>query len=320
MAKNGRDQAGVAKLFDVLPKTLSRWVCEARRGGEDALKSRKSTGRPPSLTAMELKRLKRTIVGKNPSQLNFGVLLWTLPIIQQVVRKMFGKTLHTTTVGRYLDDLGLTPQQPRRRACQRNEEDIAKWVAEEFPRIAADVRRKQAVLVFLDEAGLHENGPVGTTWGEKGKRPVVRVTGNRGKMNIISAVTPSGRLWFRCYKNNLKAEGFVEFLKALLHDIRGEIVLVMDSHPAHLAEEAQVFYAERASRLQVELLPKYAPELNPDEHVWGYLKGMFRRDPVQPGEKLAEAAELAMKELKKSRSLLRALFGHPDLAYIDASL
>lgn len=318
--KNGRQPAQVAKLFDVLPKTVSRWACEARRRGEDALKSRKSTGRPPALSTTELKRLKRTIVGKNPAQLNFGVLLWTLPLIQQVVKKLFGKTLHTTTIGRYLDDLGLTPQRPLRRASQRNEADIAKWVAEQFPRIAADVRRKQAVLLFLDEAGVHENGPLGTTWGEKGKRPLVRLTGNRGKINIISAVAPSGRLWFRCYRDNLNAEGFVEFLKALLHDVRGEIVLVMDSHPAHVAEEAQVFYAERASRLQVELLPKYAPELNPDEHVWGYLKGMFRRDPLQEGEKLREAVDLAMAEMKNQRSLIRALFGHPDLAYIHESL
>jgi transposase len=320
VAKRGRKVVQVARLFDLHAKTVSRWVSEARRGGEDALRSRKSSGRPAALTAVELRRLRRTIVGKNPAQLNFGVLLWTLPIIQQVVSKLFGKALHTTTIARYLDGLGLTPQKPLRRASQRNEADIAAWVAEQFPRIAADVRRKQAVLLFLDEAGVHENGPLGTTWGARGKRPVVKVTGNRGKINVISAVTPSGRLWFRCYRENLTGENFVEFLKALLHDVRGEIVLVMDSHPAHVGEEAQVFYAEKVGRLQVELLPKYAPELNPDEHVWGYLKGMFRQDPLQSTETLREAVDLAMAEMKKQKSLIRALFGHPDLAYISKSL
>ena len=320
VVKKGRKQVQVAKMFDIRAKTLSRWVSDFRRGGDAALRSRKSTGRPPALSRTELVRLRRTIVGKNPSQLNFGVLLWTLPIIQQVVARMFGKNLHATTVSRYLGELGLTPQLPLRRASQRNEADIARWVAEEFPRIASDVRRKQAMLLFLDEAGVHENGPMGTTWGKKGHRPVVRVTGNRGRVNVISAVTPSGRLWFRCYKENLNAELFIEFLRALLHDIRGEIVLVMDGHPAHVAEEACVFYAERASRLQVELLPKYAPELNPDEHVWGYLKGMFRRDPLQWGEKIAEAVHSCMEEIKGDKPLLRSLFGHPDLKYIQESL
>jgi transposase len=320
VVKGKRKPGKVAKLFDVSPKTVSRWVNEFRRRGDVALKSQRSTGRPPALSKRELARLRRTIVGKNPSQLNFGVLLWTLPIIQQLVARMFGKELHATTIARYLNDLGLTPQRPLRRASQRNEADIARWVAEEFPRIAADVRRKQAVLLFLDEAGVHENGPLGTTWGKKGTRPIVRVTGNRGKINVISAVSPSGHLWFRCYRDNLDADLFVEFLTALLHDIRGEIVLVMDSHPAHVAEEACVFYAERHPRLQVELLPKYAPELNPDEHVWGYLKGMFRRDPLQWGEKIAEAVEAAMNEMKAKKSLIRALFGHPDLQYVEDNL
>ena len=320
VVKSGRSATKVGRLLDVDPKTVSRWVCAFRKGGENALQSRKSTGRPPELTRPELSRLRRTIVGKNPAQLNFGVLLWTLPIIQQVVEQLFGKALHTTTIARYLNKLGLTPQRPLRRAIQRNERDIAKWVANEFPRIAADVRRKQAVLLFLDEAGVHENAPLGTTWGREGKRPIVHLTGNRGKVNVISAVAPSGRLWFRCYRGNLNAERFVEFMTALLRDIRGEIVVVMDSHPAHLAEEAQVFYADRAARLQVELLPKYAPELNPDEHVWGYLKGMFRRDPLQSGEEIGEAVELAMAEMKSQRSIIRALFGHPDLAYIQEHL
>lgn len=320
VVKQKRRPSQVAKLFDVTPQTVSKWLRTAKDGGEKALAPRKASGRPPSLSETELRRLRRTIVGKNPDQLNFGVLLWTLPIIQQLVVRMFDKTLHATTIARYLGQLGLTPQKPLRRSYHRDERAIRRWMADGFARIAADVRRKQAVLLFLDESGVHENAPVGTTWGRRGTRPVVRVTGNRSKVNVISAVAPSGRLWFRCYQGNLNAERFVEFLKALLHDIRGEIVLVMDSHPAHLAEEAQVFYAERVSRLQVELLPKYAPEINPDEHVWGYLKGLFRRNPLKKGEKLAEVVESTMVGISRNKAIVKALFGHPDLAYLKSHL
>ena len=306
----------VAKLFDVSPKTVSRWVCEFRDGGEAALRARKATGRPRELGEAEIRRLRRVIVGKNPAQLNFGVLLWTLPILQQLVLRLFGKKLHPVTVGRYLEQLGLTPQKPLRRAVQRDEKAIRRWVENEFPRIAEDARRKQAVLLFLDETGVHENGPLGTTWGVRGKRPVVKTSGDRTKINVISAVSPAGRLWFRCYRGNLNAARFIEFLDALLTDIRGQIVLVMDSHPAHVAAMTQQYIDASRLRLQVERLPPYAPELNPDEHVWGYLKSLFRQAPLQPGESLATVVEQRMRHIKAQRSLLRSLFGHPDLKYV----
>jgi transposase len=318
--KRGRKPSAVARMFDVTPQTMSRWLAAYREGGEKGLQPRKTTGRPPALTADELKKLRRTIVGKNPSQLNFGVLLWSLPIIVALIRRMFGKELHATTVARYLDQLGLTPQVPRRRSNRRDEREIRRWMDQEFPRIIADVRRKQAVLLFLDEAGVHENGPVGTTWAKRGYRPIVSSSGNRSKVNVISAVAPSGRLWFRCYKGNLDSQTFIAFLKALLHDVRGDIVLVMDSHPAHVSEETMEWLEAHMGRLQAELLPAYAPEINPDEHVWGLLKGMFRQDPLKADERLDEAVDAAMQHLKGQRALIRALFGHPDLGYMTDHL
>ncbi|MCW5790269.1 MAG: transposase [Polyangiaceae bacterium] len=79
-----------------------------------------------------------------------------------------------------------------------------------------------------------KTAPIGTTWSERGKRPVMRVKGTRGRTNVISAIAPHGRLWFRCFQN-LNSALFIEYLDALLHDLRGHIVLVMDKHPAHIS-------------------------------------------------------------------------------------
>jgi transposase len=125
------------------------------------------------------------------------------------------------------------------------------------------------------------HGALGTTWGTKGARPTVRVTFTRAGVNVISFISPRGRLWFRCFNGELTAQLFIEFLTALLHDVRGFIFLVIDKHPAHTAAATRRFIAERANRLPVHFLPSYAPDMNPDEHVWGYLKNMFRRTPLK---------------------------------------
>ena len=50
------------------------------------------------------------------------------------------------------------------------------------------------------------------------------------------------------------------------------VVLVLDNGPIHVSKASQAALAERAHWLTVEWLPKYAPELNDIEIVWGDLK------------------------------------------------
>src|SRR3990172_7689632 len=88
--------------------------------------------------------------------------------------RRFEVVLHIATIARLLDRLGITPQKPTRQAFQRDPVECERWMTEAFPRIVREARRRQAVLVFLDETGVREDQPVGRTWGERGQRPVVR--------------------------------------------------------------------------------------------------------------------------------------------------
>ena len=189
-----------------------------------------------------------------------------------------------------------------------------------FPRIVREARRRQAVLLFVDETGVREDQPVGRTWGERGKRPVVRVKGTRRRTNCISAITPRGRLWFRCFPDNLNAATYIAFLTALLQAVGKPIILIQDSHPAHVAAATRRFVQARGKRLTVHNLPAYAPDLNPDEHVWTHLKGIFRRDPLALDERIEARVEGTMRNLQKDRAAVRAFFGHPAVAYIRKAL
>jgi len=290
----GESQAEVARSLQFNRTTVVRWMMSYRGEGEEGLASRKASGRPSELTQKQQDRLRAIIVGKNPMQLGFGMALWTVPLVQSLIERKFKKVLHETTVSRMLRRMGLTPQRPMRRAFQRNDAECLRWASDEFPKIVRTVKRKQATLLFLDETGVHEDGPVGTTWAERGSRPVVRVKGTRGRINVISAISPRGRLWFRCYKGTLNAPTFVAFLEALLHDVSAPIVLLFDRHPAHVAAATRRWLFEHRREVIVHHLPPYAPDMNPDEHVWGYLKGLFRRDPMGKFENLDGAVASAM--------------------------
>ncbi len=59
----------------------------------------------------------------------------------------------------------------------------------------------------------------------------------------------------------------------LLRKISGKIVLIWDGSPIHRAHEIKDSLKRGAAkRLHLEQLPGYAPDLNPDEGMWNYLK------------------------------------------------
>jgi transposase len=316
----GETQVQVARSLQVRATTVWKWVDAYKRLGAEALASTKAMGPKPKLSAKQLEELRVIIVGKNPLQLAFGTALWSLPIVAVVIEREFGIILHESTVSRLLRRIGLTPQKPQRRAFQRDDAECAHWVATDFPRIVRAARRKQATILFGDETGVREDGTVGTTWGRKGQRPTVQVTFGRKAVNVISFISPHGRMWFRCYEGTLNAQLYIEYLAALLAELKGFIFLIVDKHPAHVAAATKRFLAEHKHRISVHHLPSYAPDMNPDEHVWGYLKNMFRRVPLDAGETLTTSVASSMKTIADDAELVRAFFRHPEVQYVADAL
>jgi len=316
----GESHVDVARSLQVHAHTVGKWLRVYRDDGLEGLASTKATGRPTKLDDRQMDRLRRIIIGSDPRQLNFGPALWSLPIIGELIEQLFGIVLHKATISRMLRRIGLTPQKPVRRAFQRNELEILYWVETEFPAVVREAQRLQATLLFLDETGVHEDAAVGTTWGQRGVTPVAETSGTRRRINAISAISPRGRMWFRCYKGTLTAARFVEFLEGLLHDLTKPLVLVMDRHPAHRAAVVRRFLQANRKRIRVHYLPGYAPELNPDEHVWTALKGMFRRAPVMEGEDFDGIVHGTLESIQQDRAAVRRFFDHPEVAYIKAAL
>ena len=317
---HGEKHADVARSLQVNHKTVSRWMMQYRKGGEEALTSRKAPGPKTKLNKTQRNRLYRMITTKTPQQMRFDFALWTLPLIAELIEQKFKIVLHKTTISRMLHGMGLTPQVPKRHAFRRDPKECRKWATKEFPEIVRKMLKKQGVLLFSDEAGVHEDGPVGRTWAVRGKTPVVQITGKRARVNVVSAISPRGRLWFRCYHGTLTAARYIEFLRGLLHDVQGEIFLIIDRHPAHVAAATRRFIMENKKRLHVYHLPGYAPDMNPDEHVWAHLKGMFRNDPLRKNENFAEAVELSMNEIQQNQTLVHNFFNHPSVQYVKDAL
>ncbi len=169
----------------------------------------------------------RTVSEKSLLQMRFSFALWTLDMIRIVIRRQFGIQLSRLSVGRLMDQLGLSAQRPLWRAYQQNLKAVAQWFKEEYPRICAEAKRRKAIVLFGDEAGIRSDAHSGTTWAPRGKTPIVSTTGARFRMNLISAVSRTGQMHFAVIEGRVNAEVFIEFLRRLIHNRRNPVFLIV---------------------------------------------------------------------------------------------
>jgi len=150
------------------------------------------------------------------------------------------------------------------------------------------------------------------SWAPRGQTPVFYQRGrHRQKVSIIAALSVSprrGRVGFYCSLAphlNVDTSWLVAFLHALARHFRGSVILVWDRWTTHRSVAVRAFL-ERHPRFSVQLLPAYAPELNPVEKVWGYLKlNPLANLAATNAEELARIAGRHSRRLSRSPHLLR---------------
>ncbi len=316
----GAHPEDVAETLGLARGTVYMWLAKYREGGKDALRAKPVPGRPPKLSGEQLRRLYTLIVGGDPRQLEFELALWTREMVRELIRREFKVALSVVSVGRLLRKLGLSPQRPLYRAYQQDPEAVERWKNEEYPRIRAQAEAEGATIYFADEAGIRSDYHAGTTWAPVGRTPVVKTTGARFSVNMVSAVTPKGALRFAVYDEKFTAKLFIEFCKRLLHDTDGPVYLIVDGHPTHRAKATKDFVASTHGRLKLFVLPGYSPELNPDEWVWKNVKhDRIARAGITSKDDLKAKAIGALRRLQKLPGLVRGFFADPHLRYITAT-
>lgn len=313
----GAHPENVAESLGMDRSTVFAWVAKFREGGIEALRAKPVPGRPPKLSGGQLRKLYTLIVGANPQQLQFEFALWTREIVREVIRREFGVALSAVSVGRLLRMIGLSPQRPLYRAYQQDPEAVERWKSEEYPAIRAEAKKLGATIYFADEASVRSDYHAGTTWAPVGHTPVVRTTGTRFSINMISAVTAGGSFKYDIVTGTLNADKFIDFCGKLLADTTGPVFLVVDGHPVHRSTAVKEYVANTGGALRLFRLPSYSPQLNPDEWVWKNVKhDTVGRRATTSLDDFTATIITALERLAQLPQLIRAFFGDPNLRYI----
>ena len=273
LKQKGWPQKDIAHALGVSDGAVSQWLKRGRDGGEAALAAHPPTGHPPRISQEQLARLPQ-FLAQGAELYGFRGDIWTASRVAYVIAREYGITYHRDHVGKLLRRLGWSPQQPIVKASQRNEHAIYEWVEQRWPQIKKKRTMKGRTLLFVDEAAFYLLPMAVKTWAPTGQTPLLTVPLTHDHLSAISGITPDGRLFLQVRHQTYDGGRRLSVSCASSYARSGENCLSFGMVPPFTAAKVlKAFLAQGAARrIHFEQLPSYAPEMNPDEGIWQYLK------------------------------------------------
>lgn len=281
LRKQGRSNKEISAITGVCYYTCSKWWSLYKKEGIKSLKIRRRGRRFGScrrLNQEQEKEIQKALCCNLPNELGLPFYLWTRMAVQQLIKQRLGVEIPIRTIGEYLKRWHFTPQKPVYLRGERDDEEIERWKTKEFIKIRNAALKRKAYLVFIDETGFMLAPLRRRTYAPRGQTPVIKVLDPHGRISVIAAITVSPKrhranIIFRLLPDNanFNSEKILQFLSHVHKRISKPLTIVWDSIPIH-GSRAVTNFLDDASEIISEKFPIYAPEINPVDKIWGYIK------------------------------------------------
>jgi len=297
---------GVQKIWRRYKNSGKRGLTSKKRGVKGGKK----------ITGEQAAVIRKLIIEKLPDQLKLPFGLWTREAVGELMLRKFGIDLSRWQVGRYLSAWGFSPQKPISKAFEQKPEKVKAWLEKEYPAIKKKAKKEKAIIYFGDETGMRSDHQAGKSYSPKGKTPIIKRTGQRFSLNMISAISPKGHLQFMIIDGRFNGDVFIKFLKQMIRYSKEKIYFVTDGHPAHKTKKLNAWLQENKKRIEVFFLPPYSPELNPQEYVNQDVKTNIigKKRPINKAQMKDNVNEFMLKR-KKDKSQVQKYFHVSHVKY-----
>jgi transposase len=173
-------------------------------------------------------------------------------------------------------------------------------------------RRRGAEIVFVDETGFSCRAKTGTTWAPRGQTPILRRVSKRRELSTVIGLTISGKIYKRHFAHAIGATDILVALRHFQRHIARPMIIIWDRLNAHRAVLVKDYVAAHPD-LEVEWLPPYAPDLNPEEGCHGNVKQHLRNAAPATTHDIRVQVDRGFARLRHRPDLLLGFFRHAGL-------
>ena len=254
------------------PACLYDWVMEFIVNGLDSLAYHFAGGRRAKLTPTQKRRLTE-LLDAGPEAAGFASACWSSVLIRILIEREFGVLYNRFYVCELLRNLGYSFQKARFVSDHLDEAKRQAWIMEEWPRILKAARKRNAMILFGDEASFPQWGSLSYTWSRRGQQPLVRTSGKRKGYKVFGLIEFfSGRFFYQAITERFSSETYQAFLSLVLRQTRKHLCLIQDGAKYHVSQSTRAFLAAHQERITAHQLPSYSPDYNPIEYLWRNIK------------------------------------------------
>jgi transposase len=308
---DGARYSVIASTLKVSEESIRLWINAFLLKGIKSFIYKKPSGRPSKLTKAQRKQLDQLIC-QGPEKSGFPGACWRSPMIQWLIYEKFGIEYSVYYIPQLLKNMGFSYQKAKFVADHKDPEKRKEWLEQKWPEILKLAEKKNAYILFGDEASFPQWGSLSYTWAKKGQQPVVKTSGKRRGYKVFGLIDYfSGRFFCKGHeKGRLNSASYESFLSEVLSKTRKHIILIQDGAPYHTSKAMRQFFAKKANRITVYELPSYSPDYNPIEKLWKKIKEKEIHLHYFPTfDSLKKKVEEALLHFKDLKNEVLSLFG-----------
>lgn len=189
----------------------------------------------------------------------------------------------------------------------------------------AELKKKAEIegyrFIYVDEASVCLASSLGYTYAPIGEPPTTEINlGITDRLYLASGISKQGKLIYKIRRKPFDGVAIVSFLKQMLKQLSGKLLIVWDNASIHDCQETRRFLAnnKQAKRLHLVKQPTYSPEVNADEQVWNQIKEKGLKNVLCKNIKELRAKVVSeFEKLKKKPKLIKKFFHHEDVGFYN---
>jgi transposase len=272
MILSGIKYVTICSELSVSEDTLRRWRNDFLLRGLNSFIFKTSPGRPQKLTKSQIQELFDSIK-QGPEACGYLSGCWRTPLIQDLILQKFGVLFSAKYLAEFLKNIGLTFQKAKFASGHLNEEKRQVWLSKTWPQIQNLASKKDAHILFGDEASFPQWGSLNYTWAPSGEQPVVKTSGQRKGYKVFGFISYfTGAFYHMATEEKLTSVTYAEFILEVLRKTRKHLIIIQDGARYHTSKAMKEFFKKHEDRITVFQMPSYSPDFNPIEMLWKKIK------------------------------------------------
>jgi transposase len=316
----GQSQAAIGRRLGVARQSVQRWCARVRAAGPAGVRDRPRAGRPPTAGEVAEAAVAACLAGSDlPATTGPGA--WTIPrLVTALVER--GLAVGGRTVRRLLRRL--EARWRRGRLVAKGDPDrravLGRLAADLLAvHLAAVEAGRRLVVVFEDEADLALLAHAGYSWQLPDRSPLIPTPGQNQKSGLFGSLSLDGELIITEAPRKTAVALTRHLDEVAARFPEAEVAVIMDNVGIHHAKATQAWLVTHPHLHQL-FLPRYSPNDNAQERVWGWLREEVCRNRVFPDLASKRAAARAFLHDRSPQALCQRCVPTPLLTALLAEV